>query len=231
MTVMGILNRGFARQSAALAGLALVSAIPAHAASYLTVETTTYEWTQETAGGSAAPAAFNPVIASFGPFRVVSAERAELVGSIEGDTPALFAALLRAYPGIRQIDMIECPGTGDDEANLKLARMIRSAGIATHVPARGSVRSGGVELFLAGVRRSADPGAEFAVHSWLDEDGLQASDFAPSDPVHQAYLAFYREMGMDGAKARAFYALTNSVSFDDALYLKPRDIAAYIALN
>jgi hypothetical protein len=170
-------------------------------------------------------------LASFGPFQMVATDRAELIGSIETGTPAQFRALLRAFPGIKQIDMIECPGTDDDEANLLLARMVRKAGISTYVPNGGSVRSGGVELFLAGAQRKADPGAEFAVHSWRDEDGLEAEDFAADDPVHLAYIAYYREMGMSDAKAHAFYDMTNSTPNDDALYLGPKDIAAYLPLS
>ncbi|MGL5839989.1 MAG: hypothetical protein ACRCY3_15965 [Sphingorhabdus sp.] len=170
-------------------------------------------------------------LASFGPFHMVAHDRAELIGSIESETPAQFAALLRAFPALRQIDMVECPGTGDDEANLRLARMVRGHGVTTYVPEGGSVRSGGVELFLAGAKRAAAPSAEFAVHSWRDEDGLEADDFGASDPVHQEYLAYYREMGMSDANARAFYAMTNSAPHDDALYLGPKDIAAYLPLN
>lgn len=167
----------------------------------------------------------------FGPFRVVADDRAELNGSVDSRTPAQFGALLRAHPHIRQVDIVDCPGTDDDEANLALARMIRKAGLATYVPSGGSVRSGGVELFLAGVRRRAEPAAEFAVHSWLDEDGMEPDDFSEDDPVNRAYIAYYREMGMTEEKARAFYALTNSVPHDDALYLKPQDIAAYLPLD
>lgn len=127
--------------------------------------------------------------------------------------------------------MLDCPGTGDDEANLLLARMVRQAGIATYVPNGGSVRSGGVELFLAGAKRHAEPEAEFAVHSWRDEDGLEADDFAESDQVNREYVDYYREIGMSEEKAKAFYAMTNSVPNDDALYLKSRDIAAYIPLD
>lgn len=170
-------------------------------------------------------------VARFGPFRVVAGDRVELNGSITSRAPTQFRALLRAYPHIRQVDMVDCPGTDDDEANLALARMIRKAGIATYVPSGGSVRSGGVELFLAGVRRHADSTAEFAVHSWLDEDGMEPDDFSEDDPVNRAYIEYYREMGMTEEKARAFYALTNSVPHDDALYLKPQDIAAYLPLN
>jgi hypothetical protein len=82
--------------------------------------------------------------------------------------------------------MIECPGTEDDRANLRLGRMIHARGISTHVPAGGSVRSGGVELFLAGVSHRADPEAEFAVHSWADEDGLEAKDYPANAPENRA---------------------------------------------
>lgn len=191
----------------------------------ISAETEAYEWS-DSAGNRQQIGA-----ARFGPFRVVAGDRVELNGSITSRAPAQFRALLRAYPHIRQVDMIDCPGTDDDEANLALARMIRKAGIATYVPSGGSVRSGGVELFLAGVRRHADSTAEFAVHSWLDEDGMEPDDFAEDDPVNRAYIDYYREMGMTDEKARAFYALTNSVPHDDALYLKPQDIAAYLPLD
>ena len=197
------------------------------ALSTVSIETESYEWADD----ASTLATASQSKANFGPFNVVARDRVELNGSIESDTPAQFAAMLRAFPAIRQIDMVDCPGTGDDEANLALARMVRKAGIATFVPNNGSVRSGGVELFLAGVKRSAAPNAEFAVHSWLDEDGMEPDDYADSDPVNREYVNYYREMGMSDERAKAFYAMTNRVPHDDALYLKPRDIAAYIPLD
>ncbi len=224
-----------------LAGLValLLIATPSHAAAP-SVASATYEIDESDEGGAteryvAEPASdiapSRPPIASFGPFHMVAPDRAELIGSIESETPAQFGALLSAFPRLRQIDMIECPGTGDDEANLALARMVRRHGIATFVPEHGSVRSGGVELFLSGAHRSAAPTAEFAVHSWRDDDGMEADDFAENDPVHRAYIDFYREMGMSEASARAFYAMTNSTPNDDALYLGPKDIARYVHLD
>ena len=81
--------------------------------------------------------------------------------------------------------------------------MIRAAGIATYVPEGGSVRSGGVELFLAGAQRRADPRAEFAVHSWADVDGREATDYAATAPENAKYLAYYRQMGLSDAEACA----------------------------
>ena len=106
-----------------------------------------------------------------------------------------------------------------------------SAVIATHVPDHGSVRSGAVELFLAGATRSAAPDAAFVVHSWIDENGREPDDFAASDPVNKAYVNYYREMGLTGDNAAAFYALTNSVPHEDVLMLGTADLAKFAALN
>lgn len=182
------------------------------------------------AEGSGASAPI-PALAAFGPFRVLDPGRAALVDATDSASPRDFARMLLAYPGVRTLEMIECPGTSDDTANLRLGRMIHRAGLATHVPAGGSVRSGAVELFLAGAKRSADPAAEFAVHSWQDSDGLEASDFPASDPVNLAYLAYYREMGLSEARARAFYAMTNAVPHEDARWMSKGEFAQYAPLD
>ncbi len=177
------------------------------------------------------PAQIPQGIASFGPFRVLDGSRAALVGVTDSRSPAQFAAMLAAYPGITMLEMIEAPGTEDDRANLKLGRMIRAKGISTYVPAGGSVRSGGVELFLAGTRRIADPGAEFAVHAWADEDGREANDYPADAPENRAYVDYYVEMGLPPPQARAFYAMTNSVPHADARWLTAQDMGQWVRLD
>lgn len=178
-----------------------------------------------------APADLPAGIARYGPFRVLDAARAALVDVTDEASPAAFAALLRDWPGIVTLEMIECPGTEDDRANMRLGRMIHARGIATHVPDGGSVRSGGVELFLAGVRRRADAGAEFAVHAWADEDGRSPQDYGANAPENRAYIDYYREMGMAPAEASAFYAMTNSVPFEDARWLTAADMRRWVRLD
>ena len=170
-------------------------------------------------------------IAAYGPFRVLDGTRAALVDATDSRSPGQFTAMLRAHPGIRVLEMIECPGTDDDRANLRLGLMIHARGIATHVPQGGSVRSGAVELFLAGAQRMADPGAEFAVHSWADEFGLEPRDYAPDAPENRVYIDYYREMGMSEAQARAFYAMTNSVPNQDARWLTSGEMARWVRLD
>lgn len=180
---------------------------------------------------SSVPAMTEPALASFGPFRVLGPRRAALVGLTGPATPRQFASMLRAFPQIEQIDMVDCPGTEDDHANLRLGRMIRAAGIATRVPANGSVRSGAVELFVAGARRTVEPGAAFAVHAWLDNTGHEASDYAIADPENAKYLAYYREMGMSRIEAEAFYAMTNSAPHASARWLNASQIALWVRLD
>lgn len=175
------------------------------------------------------PARGGQGLAQFGPFRVIDGRRAALVASTDAASPAAFAAMLAAYPGLEVIEFTDAPGTSNDLANLKLGRAIRAAGLATHVPTGGSARSGAVELFLAGTRRTIAPGALFAVHSWRDEAGREPADFAPDAPANRLYLDYYAEMGMSAEEARAFYAMTNSVPHSGALWLEGEQMARWIA--
>lgn len=177
------------------------------------------------------PAPIPQGIARFGPFRVLDNGTAAMVDVSDSRSPAQFAAMLRAFPAIRRLDLVEVPGTEDDRANMALGRLIRAHGIATHVPAGGSVRSGGVELFVAGIAHTADPGAEFAVHAWQDEDGRGPRDYAASAPENRAYLEYYRDMGMSPTEAAAFYAMTNAAPFEAARFLNTAQMGQWLRLR
>lgn len=177
----------------------------------------------------AALAAGVPGQVQYGPFRVIDGKRAALVGATDVASPAAFRAMLAAHPGLEVIEFVDAPGTSNDIANLALGRAIRAAGLATHVPAGGSARSGAVELFLAGTRRTVDEGALFAVHSWRDALGREPDDFSPDAPENRLYLDYYADMGMTEDMARDFYAMTNSVPHERALWLRGRDMARWVA--
>ncbi|HEY8604047.1 alpha/beta hydrolase [Tsuneonella suprasediminis] len=204
-------------------------ALPANARTVISV-TIVEEWVDDAGGRFTAvdPAPIPQGIARFGPFRVIDPRRAALVDATDARSPRAFAAMMRAYPQITMLEMVECPGTDDDTANLMVGRMIRAAGLITHVPAHGSVRSGAVELFLAGKERWIDDGAEFAVHSWQDNYGREARDFAADSPVNRAYVDYYQSMGMSAPQARAFYDMTNSTPNADARWLTAQDMRGWI---
>ena len=211
-------------------GLALLPAVPA-AAETVTYEVVVEEWTETRASRFVSPAlaqAERSALAAYGPFRVIDERTAALIGVTDEATPAAFRAMLRDHPGLATLAFLECPGTYDDRANLALGRMIRAAGLAAWVPAGGSVRSGAVELMLAGASLRIEDGAEFAVHAWEDEDGYEAGDYAADSPENRKYLAYYSEMGMSAEAAAAFYAMTNSVPFEDALWLGGAEMRRWI---
>lgn len=180
---------------------------------------------------AAPPPESPPGIATFGPFRVLDSENAVLAGATDAASPGRFAAMLRRYPRISTIALINCAGTYDDRANLRLGLMLRARGIATYVPAGGLVRSGAVDLFLAGAHRYAEPTAWFAVHSWKDVTGRQPGDYAADAPKNQAYLDYYRAVGFTDRQARAFYAMTNSVPFARAKWLTQAEMARWVKLD
>lgn len=216
---------------ATIAPAGLEAATTTRTSGGLTITETIHEAPPVRFIGASSPrrAAQAAAIAAFGPFRVIDSTRAALVGATDAASPQAFAAMLARFPGLEVIEFVDAPGTSHDLANLRLGRAIRAAGLATHVPAGGSARSGAVELFLAGTRRTVDPGALFAVHSWRDALGREPSDFAPEAPENRLYLDYYAEMGMTAEDARAFYAMTNSVPHAGALWLEGRDMARWIA--
>ncbi|MBO9518406.1 MAG: alpha/beta hydrolase [Porphyrobacter sp.] len=166
------------------------------------------------AGGQSAsrtyvPSAWVP-IASYGPFAVMEKRTAALIGSTDARSPAAFRAMLRDYPAIDTLVFIECPGTYDDRANLALGRLIRLEGLAVYVPPGGSVRSGAIDLMLAGTNLTISDSAVFAVHAWRERGGREAGQVPADSWEHTKYLAYYREMGMSLSQAKAFYAMTNS---------------------
>lgn len=232
-------NAGMRSLAALLTTIFALTAVPLSAQD-IVYEEVTYEWVEvdgaHLEGGSERFVSSHGVaipqgLAVYGPFLVLDETRAALVDVTDTRSPEVFAAMMRDFPGIGVIEMIDCPGTEDDAANLRLGRMIRDRGIVTYVPQGGSVRSGAVELFLAGARRIAEPGAEFAVHAWLDDTGREATDYAANDPENAKYIAYYRQMGLSAIEAAAFYEMTNSVPHRQAKWLNASQMALWVRLD
>jgi len=161
----------------------------------------------------APPKPSGAALGQYGPFLVTTPMQAIMVGATNVRSPQDFDAMLRDFPGIRSLNMVEAPGTNHDIANLAVGRKIRAAGLSTHVPHNGSVRSGAVELFLAGVNRSIDKGAMFAVHSWRDYNGREPRDFSKDHPANRLYIDYYVDMGMSEQTAQKFYDEHRSQAF------------------
>ncbi len=139
---------------------------------------------------------------------------AYLDGDITDALPCKIRHLAETHTNVRTLILDYMPGSMDDNANLKAGYMLRRFGFNTHVTPDSALFSGAVDLFLAGVERTGEPGAVFGVHAWgtLDEQG---QDVPRDDPVHQEYLAYFDAMGID----RAFYWFTLEAAPYDGMHL------------
>jgi len=144
----------------------------------------------------------------FGIFSTQNANTAIMNGVIDSNTPAHWDNFIVANPNISTIIMKDCPGSEDDEANLRAARKIRQQGVMIHLPADAEIASGAVDLFLAGTTRTREVGSKIGVHSWADGRGKEATDFPVGHEEHQLYIDYYKEMGFSQIDAEAFYYFT-----------------------
>ena len=134
----------------------------------------------------------------------VEGDTATMSGVIGPSTPDAVRALIDDNPTLSTIVMVDVPGSLDDVSNIEASRLVRDAGLATHVPAKGRIASGGVDFFLAGTTRTYESGAEFGVHSWATGDDASGADLSRDDPQHRIYLDYYAEVGI----AADFYWFT-----------------------
>lgn len=119
-----------------------------------------------------------------------------LIGTVDSDSLKQVYDALKDSPEIQVVVLALVPGSADDEANLKLGKMLRQAGMTTYLPAQGVAASGGVDLLLSGAQRILERGARVGVHSWSDGDGVNGNEIPRENTLHQPYLEYYREMGI-----------------------------------
>ena len=132
-------------------------------------------------------------------------EKLYMYGEIDRKTPKRLRKALNQNPQIKVIVMECVPGSLDDVANLKAARMVRQKGLNVHLASTGLIASGGTDFFLAGVKRTIGESTYIGVHSWGTEpDEPKAVNFPKDHEEHDKYLDYYQDMGID----EAFYWFT-----------------------
>ena len=152
----------------------------------------------------------------------VDGTTARMFGTIGPTTPAAVQDLINRNPNLTTIVLVNVPGSEDDNSNLQASRLVRQAGLATHVPAGAGVASGGTDFFLSGTTRTMDPGAVIGVHSWEDNANRSGSDLKnanpnwATDPDHTLFTDYYREMGL--ADPEGFYCFTLQAAPPENIY-------------
>lgn len=123
----------------------------------------------------------------------VQGDKLLMSGEINSKTLDQFEAIYAKNPEIRTLVELDIPGSLDDETNIALAYRVRELRLNTHLTATSEIYSGGVDLFLAGVQRTMEPGAKIGVHSWSN-GSREAKDFPRDAPEHEQYLTFTTRM-------------------------------------
>ena len=165
----------------------------------------------------------------FGVFRVINDTTVEMNGVINGNTPAQFNTLMFSFPNIKTINMRDCPGSEDDEANLLVSRAMHQKGISFHLFSDSVIASGAVDMYLAGIRRTRDPGSRIGVHSWGNQPGEPIATALPRNhPLHQTYITYYVEMGFSQQESEDFYFFTiNAATAENVHWMTEAEITNY----
>lgn len=129
---------------------------------------------------------------------VVDGNRLYLSGDISALTLRHFNQIIADNPQISTVVELNVPGSIDEEAMIALGYRIRQLGLNTHLTRQSQIYSGGVDVFLAGKRRTIEPGAIIGVHAWAD-NFREATDYPVGAPEHAANRRYIQDMlGSDG---------------------------------
>ena len=120
--------------------------------------------------------------------------------------------LLDTQSNVTRLVLQNIGGSVNDAINMHTGRLVRNAGLNTHVEADGNINSGGVDLFTAGLERTVEEGGILGVHSWCCEEGETADKLPRDHPAHRAQLTFFREM-LDEAGEDFYFFTLNAASF------------------
>ncbi|MCT4606038.1 MAG: hypothetical protein N4A64_08010 [Marinisporobacter sp.] len=149
---------------------------------------------------------FNLTLDMMSSFKIEN-DTAYMNGIINKDTIRQIKELISNYPDVKTIVMQNVEGSIDDESNLIASRLVRKAGLNTHVPADGMIASGGTDFFCAGVKRTVEDGAEIGVHSWGGAGIEKASSLSKEDESHKPYIKYYEEMKLPDPQGFYFFTI------------------------
>ncbi|MFS4579754.1 alpha/beta hydrolase [Phaeobacter sp. C3_T13_0] len=135
-------------------------------------------------------------------------------GVINSKTLAQFEDIIAENPNITTLVELDVPGSVDDDTMIALSYRVRELGLNTHLTANSEIYSGGVDLYLAGVKRSMEPGATIGVHSWSD-GSRDAKDYPRDSPAHEQNRLYIERMLDDDA----FYWFTIYAAPADGMHV------------
>ena len=163
----------------------------------------------------------------------VSGDRKTFVlnGVINSSALDEFKDLVANNPQVKQIDIVNCEGSINDDINLKLSQYIHENNFNIRLLKDGLIASGGTDLFLAGHKRTKEQNTKIGVHSWAG-DNATATDFPKGHKYHLPYIKYYVSVGFTQQQAEDFYYFTiNSASANDIHWMTSGEIKEYNILK
>lgn len=171
---------------------------------------------------------------TFGIFTVQDDEATvHMNGTIDRKITKTFNQLKTAYPDAKRIVMMDCPGSSDDESNLKVSKEMHDLGYEFHLTATSEISSGAVDMYVGGKKRTMEPGARIGVHSWGTSDGDPiATSYPKGHEVHLHYINYYTSVGFTQQQAEDFYYFTiNAAPAESIHWMTTQEIEKYDVLT
>lgn len=164
-------------------------------------------------------------------FSVIDSETIMLDGVINSKGLTEFNNLYDNNTGVKTIHIKQCDGSINDEINLELSKRVHDLNLNTHLMDNGLIASGGVDFFLAGIKRTKGTSTKIGVHSWAG-DGSTATDFPVGHANHLPYINYYTSVGFTQKQAEDFYYFTiNSAPADGIHWMTEEEVKKYDLLK
>ncbi len=169
---------------------------------------------------------------TFGIFKILEDNiTIEMNGTINSSSLVNFNKLHAKYPNVKTINIKNCDGSSDDEVNLKLSKKVHDLNISIHLLDNAEIASGGVDFFLAGIKRTRANNTRIGVHSWAGNNAT-ATDFPVGHSNHLPYINYYKSIGFIDVDAKAFYYFTiNAAPASSIHWMTEEEILKYKILK
>lgn len=150
-------------------------------------------------------------------FKVVD-EKIYVNGVLGRKAHKKFMKTIKKHPNVKTLVLQEVPGSLNDEWNVKTCAEVRKNGIQTYLESSSIIQSGGVDLYIAGVKRYAEKGSKIGVHSWSNgkKDG---KEYPPEHEQHDIFVDYFNIIDRD----TSFYWFTLRVAPADGMHFMTND--------
>lgn len=155
-----------------------------------------------------------------------------LEGIITESTADNLSNLLSEYPNTQTILMSDVDGATNAEAAFAAARVVRNNEINVHILDNSTIVREAIDFMLGGTIRTKGEDTRLGVGAWINEQGMQATDFPFGDEAHLPWINFYQEMGFQFQQATDFYNFSIfAADSEDVFFLNNDQINTFGLLN